>query len=146
MQFVRGVFRLAVAGEQPAAVTSGGENSVLQVVFALVPTEALTLYHYAKAQLAAQPIDPRMIVAAWIILVLTIALRLIGTLPRQGKGQPEWDVVIIAAVAFILIVLMDGGAFYVGGAVPDGWRPIVAIVAAAGTAILTAWRAHRAAQ
>lgn len=132
---LQGSLRLrAKSTEQPA---SAGREDPLRALYGLVPAEALTLYQYGKAQLAIEPGDDRVIGVAWIALVVAIALRWIGTMPKGG-GAPQPLTIIFAVIALVLLVIMDGGAFWIGGAAPNNHRPYWAIAAAGLAAIAAA--------
>jgi hypothetical protein len=137
---LRGFYRLRRdSAERTASARTPDQEDALKAVYSLIPTETMAAYHFGKAMAGAQESGLLVVLGAWLLLAFTFYLRVLGTMKAKG-GRPEWLVVGSACVAFILIVLMDGGTFWLGLVVAEGDRWFLALVALIVAGAVGAWK------
>lgn len=137
-------------GDQPASFTGAEGNELFKTFFALIPTETMAVYQYAKGIFAqSDPVATPSTAAqaiAWVLLGATLFVRYLGTLPPPEKKQylaAQWDVVVMAGVAFALTVFMDGGTLWPAPVLDEDGRracAIIGLIAALAWTSFQAWR------
>ena len=148
------VVRKPSSGEAPAAATFGEtvpdaeRDSVFRTLYSLIPTEAYLLYESLANSFSAAIESSAALgsAIAWCGLVVTMALRFFGSMPpgEIDAGKAQYIVIIISMIAYTLLVLLDGGAFWPSaGAVSEDAKPFVGVIGAGFAAVATAYMNQR---
>lgn len=96
-------------GQLETTGLGGLSDNYMDRLIKLVPTEAVTAYPLLSQKALAADSQWAILLLAWALLVVVIAIRWNST-ATPGKG-PQWTAIIIAVISFVIWVYASGGDF-----------------------------------
>ncbi len=121
--------------EKVSAKKSEGFKDYLERLIKMIPGEVIGLYLIGSGFI---PKDQHAGLLIWSIICLigVVAVRAYGTTDSEENLPPQWSVVIISSVAFVIWIYSFGGVFklyglhvpYIGSLLVLAWTFFVPIV------------------
>lgn len=123
---------------KPVAMNGGGKGEdfkdYLERLMKMIPGEVVGLYLIGSGFI---PEDQHVTLLIWTIICLigVVAVRAYGTTDSEKNLAPQWSVVFISSVAFVIWIYSFGGAFklydlhipYIGSLLVLAWTFFVPI-------------------